>query len=97
MGENPAAALKREAIEELGLDEIKVALVASYTWETKIESELVYMFFGRYNKIITIADKEEIDEGKYWKIKKIKENLNKGIFTPNFEYEFDILMKGILK
>lgn len=96
-GENPAAALKRESIEELGLQEIKVALAARYIWETKIESELVYMFFGRYNKTITIADKEEIDEGKYWKIKKIKENLNKGIFTPNFEYEFDILMKGILK
>ncbi len=96
-GENPAAALERETIEELGLKEIKVTLVARYTWETKRESELVYMFFGRYNKAIAIAAKDEIDDGKFWKIKKIKENLNKGIFTPNFEYEFDILVKSMLK
>lgn len=96
-GEAIGAALKREAVEELGLQEIAVAPVAQYVWETEVESELVYMFFGRYNKTITITNKEEIDDGKFWKIKKIKENLGKGIFTPNFEFEFDILLKQVLK
>ena len=96
-GEDIGTALQREAMEELGLQEITVGQVAQYVWETEIESELVYMFFGRYNKTITITNKEEIDEGKFWRIKKIKENLGKGIFTPNFEFEFDILLKQVLK
>lgn len=98
-GEVIGEALKRETFEELDLKlkEIFVAPVAQYVWETEIESELVYMFFARYNKTITIANREEIDEGKFWKIKKIKENLGKGIFTPNFEFEFDILLKQVFK
>lgn len=96
-GEDIGPALKREVLEELGLQEIAAAPVARYLWETEVESELVYMFFGRYNKVITITNKDEIEEGKFWKIKKIKENLGKGIFTPNFELEFDILLKQVLK
>lgn len=96
-GEIIGEALQREAVEELGLKEIAVMPVAKYVWETEIESELVYMFFGRYNKTITITNKEEIEEGKFWKIKKIKENLGKGVFTPNFEFEFDILLKQVFK
>jgi isopentenyldiphosphate isomerase/intracellular septation protein A len=96
-GETLEAALKRETAEELGIKEISAALMAQYVWETEFESELVFMYFGRYNKTITIADKEEIDEGKFWKIKKIKENLGKGIFSQNFELEFEILLKQVFK
>jgi isopentenyldiphosphate isomerase/intracellular septation protein A len=96
-GEEIAAALKRETVEELGLYEMTAAPVARYSWETEVESELVYMFFSRYNKMIIIPNKDEIEEGKFWKIKKIKENLGKGIFTPNFEFEFDILLKQVFK
>ncbi|MCK4766164.1 MAG: NUDIX domain-containing protein [Candidatus Aminicenantes bacterium] len=96
-GENIKDALKREAAEELGLTDFSAAFITKYVWETDVESELVFMFFARYNKAITINNPEEIDEGKFWKIKKIKENLGKGIFSANFEFEFDILLEQVFK
>ncbi|MCP5102521.1 MAG: NUDIX domain-containing protein [bacterium] len=95
-GEKIEDGLKREAAEELGITAFEVRFLAKYPWETDVESELVFMFVSRYNKVITI-NKDEIDEGKYWKIKKIKESLGKGILTPNFEFEFDILQKNYFK
>lgn len=95
-GESIENALKREAEEELGIRDFKVQFLAKYVWETEVESELVFMFISRCEKAITI-NQEEIDEGKFWKIKKIKESLNKGVLTPNFEFEFDILLKHFFK
>ena len=34
-----------------------------------------------------IHPSDELDGGRFWKIEEIKENLGKGIFTPNFEEE----------
>lgn len=95
-GEKLEDGLVREAAEELGMTEFKVQLIGKYVWETDVESELVFMFVSRYNKPITI-NKEEIDEGKFWKIKKIRESLGKGLLTPNFEHEFGILLKDYFK
>jgi len=89
-------ALKREAEEELGITEFKANFITKYVWETEIESELVFMFFSRYEKAI-VVNKEEIEEGRFWKIKKIKVNLGKGIFSANFEFEFKMLLKNIVK
>jgi isopentenyldiphosphate isomerase/intracellular septation protein A len=95
-GEKIEDGLKREAVEELGITEFKVQFVARYVWESEVESELVFMFVSRYNKAISI-NKEEIDEGRFWRIKKIKESFGKGVFTPNFEFEFDLLLKNYFK
>jgi len=93
-GENLEDGVKREAEEELGMRNFQVQLLEKYVWETEVESELVFMFISRYNGAITI-NREEIDEGKFWRIKKIKESLGKEIFTPNFEFEFEILLKQV--
>lgn len=95
-GEKIEDALVREAEEELGIKGFKPALIGSYVWETDIESELVYMFVARYDSNI-VFNRDEIEDGKYWKIKNIRTNLKKGIFTPNFELEFDILLKQVIK
>jgi isopentenyldiphosphate isomerase/intracellular septation protein A len=95
-GEPLDAALMREAQEELGISEFKPVLIGRYVWETEVESELVYMFAAGYEKNI-VFNRDEIEDGKYWKIKNIKTNLRKGIFTPNFELEFDILIKQVIK
>lgn len=95
-GETVTDGLKREAAEELGITEFKTRFVARYIWESQVESELVYMFVSRYDKSI-MTNNEEIDEGAFWKIKKIKESLGKDIFTPNFEFEFKILLENYFK
>lgn len=94
-GENIEQGLKREAEEELGLSDFKAQMVAKYVWETEIESELVFSFICRYDKPITF-NKDEIEEGKFWKIKKIKEVAGKGTLTPNFEFEFENILLNVL-
>lgn len=95
-GEKIEDALIREAEEELGLRDFKPALIGRYVWETDVESELVYMFAARYDKNI-VFNRKEIEDGKYWKIKNIRASLKKGVFTPNFELEFDILVRQVIK
>ena len=93
-GEKIEQALQREAAEELNLREFKARPVARYVWESDVESELVFMFAARTRQAIT-GNRMEMDEGKFWKVKKIREFLGAGIFTANFEFEFDILIKAL--
>jgi isopentenyldiphosphate isomerase/intracellular septation protein A len=95
-GETVEAALIREAEEELGANGFKAVAVGRYIWESAIESELVYMFVTRTDQPLRV-NPDEISEGKFWKISKIKEALHKDILTPNFEFEFDILLKNVFK
>lgn len=89
-GEDVETGLLREAHEELGLKDINPRFLLKYVWETDIEKELVYMFFVKDMEQITI-NKSELDDGKYWSVKQIRENLNMNVFTPNFEKEFELL------
>jgi isopentenyldiphosphate isomerase/intracellular septation protein A len=82
-GEKIEDGLKRESLEELNLTEFNAQFISQYVWESEKESELVFMFLTRCDKTITI-NRDEIDEGKYWKIKKIKDNLGEGIFNSQF-------------
>jgi len=84
--------LKREAYEEIGIKNFNAKLIVQYKWESDIEKELVITFIAQYNGEI-IPNTEEVDEGKFWSIKEIQENLGKNVFTPNFEIEFDLLRK----
>lgn len=95
-GEKIEDALKREAEEELGLSDFNAVAVGRYIWESDIESELVYMFMTRTDRQPRI-NRAEISEGKFWKIGKIKEARGKDILTPNFEFEFDILLTQVFK
>lgn len=95
-GESIEDALKRETEEELNIKDIKTSFIGKYVWETPVESELVHIFIGRYNKSITV-NPDEIEEGKFWKIKKLKEAKGTGILTPNFEQEFDVIKDLIIQ
>jgi isopentenyldiphosphate isomerase len=59
-------------------------------WESSVERELVSSFSTK-SDVIPSINKDEIEEGKYWSIQDIKENIGKNVFTPNFEYEFRIM------
>lgn len=94
-GESVEDALKRETEEELGLNSLEFILLGKYIWESNREREFVYSFKGRSKGSIKI-NMNEIDDGRFWKIDKIKANTGKDIFTPNFEHEFEVILKGSL-
>jgi isopentenyldiphosphate isomerase/intracellular septation protein A len=95
-GETISEALIRETREELGLTGLFPQFLGSYVWESSNERELVNSFTTVTEKIPAI-DRDEIDEGRFWSLQEIRNNLGKGIFSPNFEHEFNILLSRNLK
>lgn len=93
-GESIETALAREAEEELGIKNAQFQPLYRYVMKNNFESELVYTFRTKHNGPFKI-NKDEISYGRFWKIKEIKNNIGKGIFTPNFEQEFELLEKVI--
>jgi isopentenyldiphosphate isomerase len=89
-GETPGEALMREAFEELNLKGFVPVFIGKYIWESSRERELVNSF-STISDEVPVIDKDEIEEGRFWTLKEIKENLGKNIFTPNFEHEFRML------
>lgn len=94
VGETLETALKREAWEELGLQNFSARLVKTYRWDSDIESELVYVFVSHDFKSIHLHS-EEVVEGRFWTLKQIESNIGQGIFTENFEHEYLLLKKEI--
>ncbi len=92
-GENIETALKREAFEEIGLENFSAKPLGNYRWDTDIESELVYCFLSYDYKKIKLHS-EEVTEGRFWSRSQIEKQLGQGIFTPNFEYEYQLLKDG---
>lgn len=93
-GETLETALKREAWEEIGLGEFSARHVKTYRWDSEIESELVYVFVTHDFKTIHLHS-DEVEEGKFWTPKQLEQNIGKDIFTPNFEYEYQMLKSAI--
>lgn len=85
LGESVERALKRESLEELGITDFTPELLTSYVFESDRERELVFVHKTVYDGPICPSD--ELDEGRFWNIEDIKANLEKGVFTPNFETE----------
>lgn len=86
LGESVEIALKREAREELGITDFTAELLTHYVFESDREKELVFSHRTTYDG--EILPSEELDGGRFWSLAEIKNNLRKGIFTPNFESEF---------
>ena len=89
-GEKPEEALKRETEEELGIKNFTCEFIKKYIWESSRERELVYSFRGTSDET-PVINPVELDDGRFWTMEEIKSDLGKGIFTPNFEKEFDTL------
>lgn len=86
LGESVEIALRREADEELGITDFTPEQLTHYVFESDRERELVFTHKTVYDGDIHPSD--ELEEGRFWSLEEIKENLGKGIFTPNFEQEF---------
>ena len=87
MGESVEMALKREVREELGITDFTSEVITNYVFESAREKELVFVHKTVYDGEIHPSD--ELDGGRFWNIEEIKENIGKGIFTPNFEQEIE--------
>lgn len=86
LGESVEMALRREVREELGITEFTPEALTHYVFESARERELVFVHKTVYNGEVRPSD--ELDGGRFWSIAEIKANMEKGIFTPNFEEEF---------
>lgn len=85
LGECVEIALRREVREELGITDFTPELLTNYVFESEREKELVFVHKTVYDG--DIRPSNELDGGRFWSVEEIKENLGKGIFTPNFEGE----------
>ncbi len=96
LGESPDRAAIREAGEELGLSHISLNYITKYVIETEVERELSYCFYAVYNNDGFILNPNELSDGRFWTIEEIQNQLGKGIFTTNFELDFNnFLSKGL--
>ena len=92
-GENPEQAALREAKEELGISSAQLAFLYQYVWRSSVETELVRTFKTVYEGPFRICA-DEIETARFWTIDEIKASLGRGIFTPNFEFEFRRFNQG---
>jgi isopentenyldiphosphate isomerase/intracellular septation protein A len=78
-GESAHAALRREATEEIGLEELPpVSPRFSFIWETPIERELVYVSSASLSPATPpVADRNEVDEIRVWTAGELKRELAK--------------------
>ncbi|MCQ2239014.1 MAG: NUDIX domain-containing protein [Bacteroidaceae bacterium] len=92
-GESVFMALNREVSEELGITDFTPEQITHYVFESARERELVFVFKTVYDGVVTPS--AETDGGRFWPLQEIRDNLGKGVFTPNFESEIERL--GFLK
>lgn len=86
LGEDVRRALRREAAEELGLEDFEPVYITSYVFESDRERELVNTF--RTTVACEPRPSEELAGGRFWAADEIRAALGTGVFTPNFESEY---------
>ena len=64
--------------------------VAVYVFRSERERELIYVHRTVYDGEVVPSD--ELDGGRFWSRDEIFENLGKGVFTPNFEGEVELVL-----
>ena len=87
-GETPLAAIRRETEEELHIKKDDFIFLYRYILSNEIESEMVDTFKLVHDGRVD-PDPSEISEGRFWKESEIEAALKSGVFTPNFEDEWN--------
>ena len=94
-GEMILEAAYREASEEVGLMAFNPIYIKSYEFESEIERELVNVF-AAVGTFELHPDLDEVDDGMWWDVADIDAALGQGVFTPNFESEFQMIRSQLL-
>ena len=93
-GETVDEALRREVAEELGLTDFEPKALKPYVFQSAVERELVNPFIAVVSRDYPFKfQREEISEIRFWTTDEIEEAIGKGILTPNFEQEYNRLLK----
>ena len=94
-GESVLEAVYREASEEVGLVDFHPIHIETYEFESSVEREMVNVFaaVGTYQ---LSPDLDEVDEGRWWNLEDIDSAIGKGMFTPNFESEYQMIRSRLL-
>lgn len=88
-GEQVDDALRREVREELGVTSFTPERIAVYEFRSERERELVHVYRTVYDGPVAASD--ELDGGRFWRREELLEHLGRGLFTPNFEGEVELL------
>ncbi|MDU1892560.1 MAG: NUDIX domain-containing protein [Dysgonomonas sp.] len=94
LNETPEEAALREAKEELGLHNIAPNFITKYIIETDTERELSYCYYAIYDGDF-ILNKDELSDGRFWTKQEIRSNLQKDVFTTNFEQDFTLFLANL--
>ncbi len=86
-GETYVEAARREMAEELGIDVENPVFLHAYKMRNDFESENVATFLACYDGPIRF-NSEEIEQVRFYAPQEIDEKLGTGLFTPNFEEEW---------
>jgi len=88
-GEDYRTAAVREMAEELGIEGIPLTFLYKSQIRNEIESENVATFLACHVGPVHFA-RDEIEEVRFWRGKEIEAELGTGLFTPNFEEEWQL-------
>ncbi|MBR5465643.1 MAG: NUDIX domain-containing protein [Alistipes sp.] len=84
-GETIEEALRREVREEIGITDFQPEKICHYLYDSDREREMVYVYQAIYDG--EVHPSEETDGGRFWLQEELRDNLGKGVLTPNFEME----------
>ena len=88
-----AQALQREVREEIGLEGLKFRHLKSYVFESRVEREYVNVFTAVSDTEPRPSD--ELDGGRFWSKSEIAAAIGTGVFTPNFESEYENVVRPL--
>lgn len=87
IGESIVQALRREVEEELGITDFTSEALGHYVFGSDRERELVFVNKAVYDGPVS-PNPEELAGGRFWSHADIMKNMGNGLFTPNFESEY---------